>query len=284
MLAVSLACWHSYSYSEQVFGTTPNVAAGYAWVMENVLPQQAGLKVNTVMYRYTTIKNIDDPLYVTVQNENPIDGGYIFRETDDWTGLPGNSINKVIGVGGIPIQYWGDGEIVWEGEGTVVNPFVAYTYQYDTCFDPQSDPSCPGYKVEMPDIPSVDPVDPLDDQYVQDEIDREMNLRDEDEEEQDRQRVEREEEDEEEEVDMEAILGIVARSLQGAEDTAKHNSLQALANFDQTYLTILPDTKYEETIVLKDGAIPRNRRNLRMMQSQQVLHEQLVKSQYNLGK
>lgn len=280
-MAVSLACLPSYSYSEQVFGQTTNAAQnGYNWVMSNLLPQQAGLQVNTVLYRYTTVKNPEDPLLVTIQNENAVDGGYIFRETDDWTGLPGNSIFKVIGVGGIPIDYWGDGEITWEGDGKVTDPSVIYTYQYDTCFDPQSDPSCPGYKVEIPDIPSVEVVDPLDDTFVQDEIDREMTMRDEDEEERERQRMSEEEEDDEEEVDLETVLGIANRSLQNAQDTAKQKQMMALANFSNQYYEQLPDTVYNETIQLKDAALPKNNRGRRLQFAQDLLHDKLVKSQY----
>jgi len=279
-VAVSLACWHSYSYSELVFGQTTNAADnGYAWVMENILPQQTGLQVNTVLYRYTTIKDAEDPLLVTVQNENAVDGGYIFRETDDWTGLPGNSIFKVVGVGGQPIEYWGDGEIVWEGVGDVVDPSVIYTYQYDTCFDPQSDPSCPGYRVEIPDIPSVEVVDPLDDTFVQDEIDREMTMRDEDEDERERQGVAKEE-DAEEEVDLETVLGIANRSLQNAQDTARHNQVMAMNAFTNVYYDQLPDTVYNETIQLKDAALPRNNRGRRLQFAQDLLHDKLVKSQY----
>ncbi len=279
-MAVLLACSPSYSYSEQVFGQTTNAAQnGYSWVMENLLPQQTGLQVNQVLYRYTTVKNAEDPLLVTVQNENAIDGGYIFRETDDWTGLPGNSIFKVIGVGGIPIDYWGDGEIIWEGDGKVTDPSVIYTYQYDTCFDPQTDPSCPGYKVEMPDIPSVEVVDPLDDTFVQDEIDREMTMRDEDEEERERKDMEKEE-DNEEEVDLETVLGIVGRSLQNAQDTVKHNQVMALSQFSNQYYEQLPDTVYRETVQLKDASMPRNNRGRSLLIAQDVLHDKLVKSQF----
>ena len=41
---------------------------------------------------------------VYVQNENPIDGGYTFRSVDDWTGIPGNTINKVIPMAQVPIE------------------------------------------------------------------------------------------------------------------------------------------------------------------------------------
>jgi len=64
--------------------------------MSNVLPQQAGLQVTGVVYQYTAVKDPEDDMIVHVQNQNAQDSGYIFRETDDWSGLPGNTINKLI--------------------------------------------------------------------------------------------------------------------------------------------------------------------------------------------
>jgi hypothetical protein len=282
LLAVALLGYLPYSsYCEQVFGTSTNAAQnGYTWVMTNVLPQQAGLTVNGIVYRYTTIKDPNDPMVVYVQNENPIDGGYTFRSVDDWTGLPGNSINKAYPIANIPIEYWGDGSIEWMGDGEVSEPTVIYTYGYDTCFDPQSDPSCPGYKPSIPDIPTVAVVDPLGDQFIQDEIDREMTMRDEDEEERNRKQTAQDEEQAEEEVDLEAILGVVDRSLQGALDTVKHGQLRTMSNFSQMYYTEIPDTVYKETITLQDSKLPRNVRGRRLEFAQQKLHQQLVKSQY----
>ena len=48
--------------------------------MSQILPQQAGLQVNNVFYRYTTIKDEEDEMVVYVQNENAQGDGYIFRE------------------------------------------------------------------------------------------------------------------------------------------------------------------------------------------------------------
>lgn len=185
-----LAC-SSYSYSEEIFGTTQNAAAGgLNWVMTNVLPQQAGLTVNSVIYRYTAVKDPATGMIVYVQNENAQAPGYVFREKDDWSGIPGNTINKVVPVGNIPGELWGDGSIEVEGEGSVINAQVAYGFQYDPCFDPQTSPDCPGYKdpflvgVMEPEI-----VDPLDNDLIQDELDRKANLRDEDQEDRDRKRM-----------------------------------------------------------------------------------------------
>ena len=221
---------------------------------------------------------------VYVQNENPIDGGYTFRSVDDWTGIPGNTINKVIPMAQVPIEYWGDGSIEWDGIGSVVEPFVVYTYQYDTCFDPQTDSSCPGYEPPIPDIPPVpDVADPLDNQFVQDELDREMTMRDEEEEEEERLKVAAQEEDEEEDVDLEQVLGIVGRSLQNAQDTAKHNEQMALNQFPQLYFQVLPDNTIADVVVLKDSRLPTNVRSRRLQFAQDLLHDKLVKSQYNKG-
>ena len=43
-----------------------------------------GLDISGVLYRYTAVKERPDDFTVTVSNQNAIDGGYIFRETDDW--------------------------------------------------------------------------------------------------------------------------------------------------------------------------------------------------------
>lgn len=248
--------------------------------MTNVLPQQAGLTVDSVFYRYTTVKNPEDDMLVHVQNENANGEGYIFRSTDDWSGLPGNTINKAVAVNGIPIDSLGDGSIEVEGTGEVVNAKVVYNYQFDPCFDPQSDPTCPDYvspfSLDMlPSDPEV--VDPLDQDYVQDELDRKAMQDDEDEEEQDRKQLAKEKKKDDR---LEKVLGIVNTSLLSADSIAKHNELIALNYIPQTYFESLPDTKYEETIVLKDSKLPENKKGKRVGLAQQVLHEQMVSQQY----
>ena len=90
--------------------------------------------------------------------------------------MPGNSINKTIPVGGIVIDFWGDGSIEVEGFGTVLDPEVYYTYQYLPCNNPQSDPECPGYidpltLIEEPEI------DTSSEDYIQEELDRKANTK-----------------------------------------------------------------------------------------------------------
>jgi hypothetical protein len=279
-VALGLLVCCSYSYSEEVFDTTQNAAAaGLNWTMQNVLPQQAGLTVSNVIYRYTTVKQTPDDMLVHVQNQNVDAPGFIFRETDDWSGIPGNTINKVVPVNNIPGELWGNGSIEIEGKGEVTNASVFYSFQFEPCFDPQSNPSCPGYQdpFEMM-IEAVDVYDPMNDQLIQDELDRKANLRDEDEElrQQRRAMAEGKKEDR-----LEAVLSIVNTALLTAEAQAKAAELMNMNFIPQTYYQAIPDNKYEEKIVLNGGDIPDNKKGRRVGLAQQLLHEKMVNSQYN---
>jgi hypothetical protein len=121
--------------------------------MTNVLPQAAGLTVGAVTYTYTAVKLPNDPLLVTVTNQQANSSNYIFRSQDNWTGLAGNTITKTVGVDNIPGIYWGTGSISTQGIGSVQDASVKYSYRYDTCSGVTSkDPSCPNYKAEQPQI------------------------------------------------------------------------------------------------------------------------------------
>jgi len=250
--------------------------------MTEVLPQQAGLTVNSVIYRYTSVKQTEDDMLVHVQNQNAEAPGFIFRETDDWSGLPGNTINKAIPVANIPIQLWGDGSIEVEGKGEVTNASVLYSFQFDPCFDPQTNPSCPGYvdPFEML-MNEIDVKDPLDDDLLQAELRRKLNLDAQEEDENERQRRRMKSEDKGDDDRLEAIMGIVNTSLLAAEAAAKHAELAALNSIPQTYFAVVPDAKYEETVVLRDGRLPENKKGRRVEYAQQLLHEKMVDSQYN---
>ena len=274
-----LAC-SSFSYSEEVFDVTQNAAAtGLNWTMQNVLPQQAGLTVSNVIYQYTTVKQAEDDLVVYVQNKNAQDNGFIFRNADDWSGIPGNTINRVIPVNNIPGELWGDGSIETEGFGTVTDASVFYTFQFEPCFDPQSNPTCPGYKDPFDVmIEEVDVYDPLDDTLIQDELDRKANLRDEDEElrQQRRAMAEGKKEDR-----LEAALSIVNAALLTAEAQAQAAALINMNFIPQSYYQAIPDNKYEESVVLPGGNIPDSKNGRRVSLTQQLLHTQMVDSQYN---
>lgn len=285
VLALLVYCSSSYS-SEAVYGTSGNAAsAGYNWVMSNIIPQQTGLTVNSVIYRYTTEKNTEDDMLVHVQNENARGPGYIFRETDNWSGLAGNTINKTVPVGMIDISYWGNGSIEVEGNGTVSDAGVYYSYQYIPCEDVQSDPTCPGY---------VDPtggaiveqaiaVDTSSEEYIQAELDRKANMKAQKEEE---EREERKEfaESKEQEVrnSLEVLLGLeLGASLQKEQDTLLHKALVATNYLPQVYFEGINGGEYPETVKLRDANLPDNRKGLRVELASELRHQQLVDLQYD---
>ena len=248
--------------------------------MTNVLPQQAGLTVNSVIYRYTAIKDPESGMIVYVQNEDAQGDGYIFREADDWTGIPGNTINKIVPVNNILGTRWGNGSIQWTGEGSVENPQVAYGFQYDPCFDPQVSPDCPGYKDPfVVELMEAEVVDPLDDDFVQAELDRKATLKDEEQEERDRQKAS--DGEKKEEINLEDVLGIVNQTLLAADAAAKAAELIGMNYIPQSYYAELPGGEIKDSVVLRDGELPKNPRAQRLGMAQQKLHKELVDSQYN---
>ena len=280
------AFWPCYSFCDQyIYGTTGNAAVdGFTWGMNAVVPDDAGLSINGVLYRYTTIKDADDPMLVHVQNKEAKGNGYIFRETDDWTGLPGNSITKLVSLNNIPISRWGVGSIEVEGEGRVTDPTVVYSYQIDTCFNPQSDPSCPGYIDPATFLASQEPIeayDPMQDQAVADTLEATNP-----------ELYEEEEEDESIESEKaEAVKDTFERGL-----AASQNALTLANNFSQDrmirainisvnmypyYATSIDGGAYKETTALVDSQLPKNPRGLRNGLAQQLLHEQMIEEQYN---
>lgn len=279
---MALLVYCSYSYSnETVYGTTDNAAQfGYNWVMTQILPQQLGLQVNSVIYQYTTLKDPNSDMLVHVQNENARGPGYIFRETDDWSGLAGNTINKAVPVGLIDISYWGDGSIVVEGEGEVTDAYVAYGYQYTPCEDPQSDPECPGY-IDMTAPVSENVTVDDGSQYIQDELDRKANLKDQKEEEErlEKERVEKEKEEEIKE-SLEELLGSINTDLLNQHSRVLHNALVATNYLPRNYFEAIQGGYYPDAVMLKDKRLPDSKQGLRVGLASELKHKQLVDLQY----
>lgn len=273
-----------YSYSnETVYGSTENAASvGLNWVMTNVLPQQAGLTVGNVIYRYTAIKNADDDMVVSVQNENSRGDGYIFRSVDDWSGIPGNTINKAVPVSNIDISYWGNGSIEWSGTGSIEDASVIYTYQYDPCFEPQTNPSCPGYVAPVDySAEEAESYDALNEDYVQNELDRKQTLKDEEEEEEAERKANILRKKRESDERLEVMLGYVNTSLLSDGQIIKHEMLKATNNLSGAYYATISGGEYADTIKMVDSKLPDSKSGARTNLAQQVLHQQMVDSQYN---
>lgn len=278
MVVLSLV-YSSYSYSEEVYGSTNNAAAvGLNWVMTNILPEYAGLEVNGLVYQYTAVKDPESDMIVYVQNEYADGNGYIFRNADDWSGIPGNTINKSFVFPNLAAELWGPGSIEVNGDGSVENPSVVYTYKYDTCYDPQTNPDCPGYEepVEVPEIPFSDP---LEDQLVLDEINKQAEI-DREEEEEDRRRRQKESK-------VKGALEKLLADSTNPELISAEAEKMAVALFNVTlptsYYSLIQGGEYIETIQLDGGEIQDNKRARRINFAQQLLHTEIVNSQYETG-
>jgi hypothetical protein len=247
--------------------------------MPSVLPDVAGLDINGLLYRYTTVKDPDADMKVHVGNLNANGDGYIFRETDDWSGVPSNTIVKSFPLSNIPSANWGAGSIEVEGEGTVEDATVIYSYRVDRCYDPQSDPSCAGYVKPIPEIPEVELYDALEDESVLGVIDTDTEFKYD----RDGNRIE----DEEEEEDNTRIeMGLTASSnaltllkTQGQDDIIMAINLQT--NINMYYNASINGGTLNDAEGLKDGSISDNKKALRNNLAQQILHEQMIDMQYN---
>ena len=278
---LSLVLLPSYSYCEPYYyGTSGNAAStSLSWGMPSVLPDVAGLDINGLIYRYTTVKNTEDDMLVHVGNHNSTGDGYTFRETDDWSGVPSNTIVKSFALSNIPSDNWGTGFIEVEGEGTVEDAVVIYSYRVDRCYDPQSDPSCSGYVEPIPDIPEVEVYDALEDESVLEAIDADTKFKYDEE-----GNIIKDEEEEEEDTRIEMGLTASANALTLLRTQGQDSIIIAInqqTNINMYYNAKINGGTMNDAAELQDGTIPDNKKALRNNLAQQILHEQMVDMQYN---
>jgi len=273
LLALSAACLAQPSYSEYEFGHTNNAAVGgSSWGMSSPLFPMAsipGVDINGVFYRYTAVKEAGDPYTVSIQNEAANASGYIFRETDDWTGGSGGTIQKFIPLPYSPLGDWGDGSIEQVGIGDVEDPVVMYSYRVDPSrLQPESQ--------EAYDFSQVATYDALSDQYVLASLEpTDLSLIEAEEPEIDK-------DEEEDDGRLEKALAAQDNALTLAGNISQSQMLYAMnvvTNLNSYYAKQLQGGKYQETVVLKDKNIPDNRRALRSL-GQQKLHTDMVNQQY----
>ena len=267
------------AHSEYLYGITGNMAgAGHTWGMSNIGPSNnRGLRINGVYYQYTPVKNTEDDMLVHVRNKR-IGGGYIFSETDDWSGLPGGiPITKGFTVDNLPIELWGDGSISVEGTGSVTDANVVYSYKYNNdCLSPLSDPSCPGYMdavLAMADDYDATGYNPLDDKNITSTLEEQAEA----------DKIE-EEEEREDSGKLERILSSVNNSILASNILAQDLLMSAMTRsvaIDSYYEKKISGGEYKEKIVLIGGELPDNKRGARVNLSQQLLHTEMVGMQYN---
>jgi len=278
---LSLALLPSYSYSDPyTYGATGNAAStSLSWGMDSILPSITGVDINGLIYRYKTVKDPDTDMKVHVGNLNANGDGYIFKETDDWSGVAGNTLVKSFPVSNIPASNWGTGSIEVEGEGRVEDAVVIYSYRVDSCYDPQSDPSCIGYIKPIPDIPEVEVYNTLEDDIVTGilkskgyKYDEDGNLL----------RDEKEEEEEDSRIEMGLTASSNALTLlnnQSQDDILL--SINQQTNIAMYYNANINGGTLNDATGLQGGKIKDNNKALRNNLAQQILHEQMVDMQYN---
>jgi hypothetical protein len=255
--------------------------------MTPLLPPQTGLTVGGVFYRYTIDKDPTTDSQVHIQNQDAINGGLLFRNTDDWSGLPGNTIINRFPLPNIPLQYFGEGSIEVEGDGTIQDPTIIYSYTYDTCANPITDPSCPEYESSMYQYLLDNGLlnneilisNPLDDEFVQASLNQEVEQDD------DSDEAERDDE-QEDEIDLQEALAEADNAIaiaDGAVDLASLSSTADMDKFNIYLQTNIPGGVYNDRLQFEPKELPENRQALRVGLAQQLLHEQMVDSQYQLG-
>ena len=283
-----MLCWPSYSYSDVTYGTTGNAATGgLSWNMGTILPDSSQpwvtLQINGLTYRYSMTKDPNADAQVHVRNEDAVNGGYVFEETDNWNGQPSGTVQKYFRLPYTDSSRWGKGEIAVEGDGQVSNPIVTYNYKLDIndqmmkcAATPLADPSCPGFRQALMDLLnsteiSVD--DPFYDEWVQAQLEKELEL----EEEKDLEQKENSEDD------LEERLGgrnTVDAMVDVKQQEALLASLADVGKIEPYYQVEIQGGEYEETLTLEDTEIPDNRRALRSLASD-ANHTKMVRSQYD---
>lgn len=280
----------SYCYSDITYGVTNNVAGnGLSWSMGDYLPDSSSpyvtVEINGLFYQYTMGKNPEDDAKVYVRNKDP-NGGYVFEEVDDWSGLPGGNIQKYFRFPYTDSSRWGDGEIAVEGNGEVSNARVVYNYRMEAdefklncAANPLIDPQCPGYAQALAAYlasltnPPID--DPFYDEWVQLQLEKNNETPDTEEE-------MAEVKEEEEEESLEERLG-AENNIDSLVDGAQQaQTLAALANVglvESYYDVTIAGGVYQETVVLVDNTISDNRKALRNLASD-ANHRKMVRSQY----
>lgn len=281
-----LAASSSYCFSDTTYGVTGNAAgSGLTWGMGSILPDYTqpwvSVQVQGLAYRYTMVKDPETDAVVWVRNED-VEGGYIFEESDDWSGTSGGTIQRYFRFAYSDASRWGDGSISVDGEGSIENAIVTYNYKMDVdeelmkcAVTPLADPACPGFPAALADllksINEMQPGDPFYDEWVQAQLEREA-------EEQEEQEVK---EPEEKLSNFEKEMGgenTVEQLAGNQEDMLAE--LAQLPKIEPYYMVQINGGVYEDTVVLQDATLPDNSRALRNLASDQT-HKNMVRSQYD---
>ena len=266
--------------SSYIFGYTGNAALyGHTWNMTTPIlgvTTEDGLDISGVIYNYLPVKEEADDFIVTVQNKR-VGGGYIFQDTEDWSGGIGIRIQKVVPLAYTPIELFGDGSIETTGVGSVEDATVLYMYRWDECRNPQNNENCAGYVPPLPVIPKIEIYDALDDEFVEqatEETDSDLFNKDEEQ--------KNEDEEEEEKERLEIALAAAENALTIANTVSQASVVRAMntaTNINSYYVAQIQGGAYRESTSLQGGVIVDNRRAFRSL-GQDNLMSAMIEEQY----
>ncbi len=239
---------------------------------------EEGMDISGVIYNYRVVKNVDDDFVVTVQNKDNANG-YVFQDTEDWSGKHGMKIQKAIGLPYTPIEDFGEGSIATTGTGTIEDASVLYMYRWDGCRNPQNDENCPGYVPPMPVIPVIDIYNALEDDSVEDAMEEtDSDLYDKEQDEDSEQR----DKDEEDEDRLELAMAATENALTIANTATQGSLLKAMnsaTNVNSYYTSNISGGVYQDNTSLQGGKIVDNKKAFRSL-SQDKLHNTMIEEQY----
>ena len=279
----------SYSAADTVYGVTNNaINGGLTWSPVDVLPDfsspNVSLQVNGITYYYVMTKDPTSDATVYVRNEDAINGGYVFEEVDDWSGLPGNSILKNFRFAGIPGEQWGEGSITVDGDGTVSDASVIYLYKMDVtepdiiCTNPIISPECPGFlDAVYKYVSSIEYMEPDNEFY-----EYWLALQEEREVEVEEEPIEVVEEEDDGELEKRLRVDPVVGGLvdpQRQEDVLRQLNPEPF--FEPYYKVEYQELiEYPDKHVMQDTLLPDNNRALRQL-ANEAKHYSMVRSQYD---
>ena len=268
-----------YSFSYE-FGYTSNAAIyGNTWKMNTGtlgISAEEGLDISGVLYNYTTVKNVVDDFTVTIENDK-VGGGYVFQDTEDWSGKYGGKVQNVIPLPYTPIEQFGDGRIRGTGTGSIEDVTILYMYRWDLCRNAQNDESCPNYIPPLPVIPKIEIYDAVDDEFVKDTTEAvDENLLD-------KKKEKRETEEEDEERERLEIAMAASENALTIANTASQASLlrqiNTATNINSYYVAQIQGGMYRESIALQGGKIVDNKKALRSLGQDKLMNE-MIGDQY----
>lgn len=250
--------------------------------MTDVLPRTTGLDIDGISYRYTLDKNIEDAATVYIRNQHATGEGYIYERNDVWDGLPGNTKVGYDPLPSLNASLFGEGEIGVDGSGTISDVSIYYNYSYDTCINPLSSPTCPGYLDALYQYlldngllnGNID--DPYYNEWVQAQLEQETTV------EEDVFSNEEEIEEESKELDIEAALSVsgAAEKITNTEQQERILAqLAAIRKLDIYYSKEISGGVYEDSIKLLDSKIIDNKKALNNLINDSK-HREIIRSQY----